>query len=669
MAKSIKKVRHKLQLSHLAGQRQLLSTDIDLSQIAFITRRLPTMRFDQAVVSGEINRTIEGASTVVINVNDHWGLIRKSGRLGKAVDIKLDGLWFRLCKVRKTGDNLQLTFESREIAVLRTYNERRVVGWGKMRRARFCQILVQEVKEFKIPFHCPDLETKKKTKDKDKKLKDRDLGFDSYKEPKFDAPGKLGLTIKGAKASRNQLANIEEVLDVGTGMALIRKLLVTSVMTVIQESSANNLPYGDRDSVGMFQQRPSQGWKGLQNIPKAAEEYFTRAQRYNAGNPKSEYWEVCQAVQRSAYPKAYAAHRKEAERIVTAYGVAGGDLGTDGEVDDANLMSTVTPTDIDKFQFTRGRTVTKPGGREAWEKEDSWSCLQRLADEVNWRCFEVSGEIYFTTETHLFKSSPRARISENSQGIDYIDWDYDVGKRESTVEVTARIDRWRAAPGTVIEIHEQGPVNGRWLVVDYRRSLFDPLARITLKKPEARLPEAKKEDMTGLWDNQIKSPGDAYVPTPGYTQREGTSLKNSLGSGANGVADALFDIAAEAGGSGVYVGSDLRSQDKLPSGSYSDHAENNEFRAARDIGVKGIDLLVGPPSPKLDKGAAAIGDALGKKWTGKSTIIEDVDFHGFRIQVIWRTPKYGGHMGHIHVGVRDKTIPATRLSAGYQRPG
>ena len=78
--------------------------------------------------------------------------------------------------------------------------------------------------------------------------------------------------------------------------------------------------------------------------------------------------------------------------------------------------------------------------------------------------------------------------------------------------------------------------------------------------------------------------------------------------------------------------------------------------AARDIGVRGIDLLAGPPSPKLDEACAAIGAAFGKDYgsgkTGPFQSADNISFKGFRVQIIWRTSKWGGHMGHIHIGVR-----------------
>ncbi len=72
--------------------------------------------------------------------------------------------------------------------------------------------------------------------------------------------------------------------------------------------------------------------------------------------------------------------------------------------------------------------------------------------------------------------------------------------------------------------------------------------------------------------------------------------------------------------------------------------------------MKGIDCLTGPPSPKLDKAIVDIGKALGRDYgsgtSGPFQSADNIQFKGYRVQVIWRTTKWGGHMGHIHIGAK-----------------
>jgi hypothetical protein len=528
MAKSLKQVRGKLKLSRLESQTELLQHDLDVDGIQLIHPKHKPFKIGEAVIDGTINRTIEGASTVELTVNDRYGYIRRSGMLGSAVDINLDGLWFRLVKVSKQGVNLTLTFESREVAILRTYNKFRASAWNQITRTRFAQILVNEVREFKIPFVCPELHRnlKKERRDKANKAKQRDPGFLNWTGAlkRMEEKG-TPVKIKGQKPTTAQLNNIETVLDVGDSYVTQtdslgrplkyapRKMLVIAIMVGIQESTCYNKSEGEGTSVGFFQEIDTWGSvKERTNLEHSAKRFYDKLARIivKPERRNNTYNDLAQAVQLSGHPNAYGQWRVEAERIVTAYGLVG---DNDKDTFDANNMGDLAvAAGVDKYQFMRGRPRSRedPDG----EKEDSWTCLNRLAGEVHWRCFEVSGSVYFISEPRLFKSASRAFISEDSEGVDWIDFDYDPGKKNATVRITGRASKWEAPPGSVITIQDTGVVNGRWLVTDIRRKVFDTSVTITLKKPRSKLPEPKQQDVTGVWDygqNQTKE----YSPTPG----------------------------------------------------------------------------------------------------------------------------------------------------------
>ena len=93
-----------------------------------------------------------------------------------------------------------------------------------------------------------------------------------------------------------------------------------AMATVYQESGIRNLDYGDRDSVGLFQQRPSAGWGSEKQL---MDPYYATTKFYNA-MVKVKDWEtrditkVAQAVQRSAYPDAYKQHEPDARVLASA---------------------------------------------------------------------------------------------------------------------------------------------------------------------------------------------------------------------------------------------------------------------------------------------------------------------------------------------------------------
>lgn len=514
--------RRKLEPSKLAQQIEFLHDHVPVDELRLVTKGR-TFELSESIVGGEVHRTIDGASTLKLTVSDYYGKIRNSGMLGAEVDIKLDGLWFRLVAVSKTGNDLELTFESREVAILRTFKKKRVVGWGTMKRTQFVRILMNEAPATRqIPFICPEGKPLKKDKTEDEKVIDREYGFaprkSMYAHGVLAAEGATttttssstaGLKVKSKVADATQIANIGGVIQVGVDNVPIvnkhnRKIIVCAIMTIIQESTCYNIPHGDRDSVGLFQQRPSQGWgtpEECQDLVHASKEFYTRAIKADAKEPNLSYNDLCQRVQRSGYPDAYANWRTQAEKWVTAYGIAGWDSEETTDVGTFNL-SNEWEQDAIEFQFTRGSAKTLPGGRKGWKEEDTWTCMNRLAEEVNWRCFECSGKVYFISEPKLFKSAPRARVSELSPGVDWIDFNYDVGKTNGQCTITGRAGLWAAPPGTCIEIFNNGPVNGRWLVTDITRGIFSPDVSITVKKPRVKLPEpTQAQDEGGLWDN------------------------------------------------------------------------------------------------------------------------------------------------------------------------
>lgn len=147
---------------------------------------------------------------------------------------------------------------------------------------------------------------------------------------------------------------------------------------------------------------------------------------------------------------------------------------------------------------------------------------------------------------------------------------------------------------------------------------------------------------------------------------EDTALYAGL-EGAAGVAQdaigAVGDaVAGAAGAAGAAALVDGAAQVAAPYGTTvvsayrpgddGDHGSNDGDQAARDIGQDGVDAHVGPPTPKLDRAAVAVGAMFGRRYQAGQRIVDTFNWKGYRVQIIWRTPAYGGHMGHIHVGIR-----------------
>ncbi len=104
-----------------------------------------------------------------------------------------------------------------------------------------------------------------------------------------------------------QMANAATITAVGLRKKMPEQAVVIALATAFQESKLENLDTGDRDSVGLFQQRPSQGWGTPEKIqdPRYAAGKFYSALKKVKGWQKMRVTDAAQKVQRSAYPNAY----------------------------------------------------------------------------------------------------------------------------------------------------------------------------------------------------------------------------------------------------------------------------------------------------------------------------------------------------------------------------
>jgi hypothetical protein len=104
-----------------------------------------------------------------------------------------------------------------------------------------------------------------------------------------------------------QMANAATIAAMGVRRKMPERAVVVALATALQESKLENLTGGDRDSVGLFQQRPSQGWGTAEEIrdPRYAARKFYDALRKVRGWEKMRVTDAAQRVQRSAYPAAY----------------------------------------------------------------------------------------------------------------------------------------------------------------------------------------------------------------------------------------------------------------------------------------------------------------------------------------------------------------------------
>jgi cell wall-associated NlpC family hydrolase len=121
--------------------------------------------------------------------------------------------------------------------------------------------------------------------------------------------------------SSAQLGNAQIIAQVGVSMGVPMPGETIAIATALQESDLQNLDYGDRDSLGLFQQRPSQGWgtpAQIMNPSYAARQFYTQLLQVPGWRSMSTT-EAAQAVQRSGFPEAYEKWSGEAAALAADF--------------------------------------------------------------------------------------------------------------------------------------------------------------------------------------------------------------------------------------------------------------------------------------------------------------------------------------------------------------
>lgn len=158
---------------------------------------------------------------------------------------------------------------------------------------------------------------------------------ESYAGGSYGAPGagKYG----GSRLNSEQLKNAAIIASVGSSMG--ERAIRVGLMTALQESTLRNLSGGDRDSVGLFQQRAPWGpFSARHNPRESAKMFFHGGRGGQRGLDDIPDWQrlsngaAAQRVQVSAFPGAYAKWSDEASAILGSLKAGGGGGGGGGNV-------------------------------------------------------------------------------------------------------------------------------------------------------------------------------------------------------------------------------------------------------------------------------------------------------------------------------------------------
>ncbi|CAM5258330.1 Heavy metal transporter OS=Streptomyces tendae OX=1932 GN=GUR47_15180 PE=4 SV=1 [Streptomyces tendae] len=187
-----------------------------------------------------------------------------------------------------------------------------------------------------------------------------------------------------------QAVNAATITAVGTARKLPERAVTIALATALQESALRNLDHGDKDSLGLFQQRPSQGWGKREEIMDPA---------YSAGLFYDHLVEIpgyldlpltdaAQRVQRSAFPDAYAKHEPDAELLAAALtGRSAATLTCDGRPGSTPEKG----PDAVRAALVRdfGHTVLRPAGAAVADGGDTGTGAARASGTSDGRTVTV----------------------------------------------------------------------------------------------------------------------------------------------------------------------------------------------------------------------------------------------------------------------------------------
>lgn len=186
--------------------------------------------------------------------------------------------------------------------------------------------------------------------------------------------------------SPEQARNATLIAAVGVRRGLPARAVSIALATAYQESKIVNIDYGDRDSLGLFQQRPSQGWGTAEQVQ---DEYYAINAFYDAlekidGYQRMRITEAAQRVQRSGFPEAYEDHAADARAlasVLTGYSGGGRFSCVVREPEEPGRARQVVRTleqafgDLDTSVGPRRDVTVRVGGGEAGARR-GWAVAQ-----------------------------------------------------------------------------------------------------------------------------------------------------------------------------------------------------------------------------------------------------------------------------------------------------
>ena len=483
----------------------------------------------EGIIDAELNRTIEGASTVVVKVRDPQKLWRQAGvfdairgseeleeggRRSKSdrheaeliLSEELPGggtreLCFVIAGATKKVDEYTITFEDREMHMLREDDQpaRMVRSARDHNLAHFVRMLIErrfgKIGE-QVGFHCPELNVIQPVEQTKQQVK-ADLRVGG---------GRGKYTVNGENADTEQENNINIVLQVCDDLKTPEAARIAIIEAGIAESSFRSRNRNPKEGAdGVFQLIPSTAAStGLSPFDtEGTARHWLQTGYYGKGggielaHKGMAPGEIALAVEGAAVgPGFFDAHESEAKKIIAAAGV-GSESAPAGREREPVVYE-----------------VNQPGEKE--EEPNTLRGIEEYAKKYGWRFFKIGTEFYFMHDSSSLKTqNPKlSNVSEDMEGILDVQWELDcnVRAKKSTVSIECRAYLWNPEPGQAVTIAESvGPAElaeGKWIVFNIERpDITDNATLVELVRPV----RAKAEKVGSL---KLAGPKQKIVRTP-----------------------------------------------------------------------------------------------------------------------------------------------------------
>ncbi|WP_308014005.1 hypothetical protein [Streptantibioticus parmotrematis] len=259
-----------------------------------------------------------------------------------------------------------------------------------------------------------------------------------------------------------QVRNASTITNIARTRSLSPRAAVIAVATAMQESGLNNLTHGDLDSVGLFQQRPSQGWGTVGQLtdPVYATDRFYDALIKVADWQTMPLAQAAQTVQQSDVPNAYAKWEQDAGALVAKtwglHAVTSVSTGcdSDGSHDPAAHFTTTNPrTPVQAIAAAR-----KAAGSTGWYRR----CDNFVAQAYGWGS---SGSVSANAHWNRLVDAGLAHPGDNAPPPGALLF-YDTGESAGHVALYLGDDMVASndivSDGTIGIVHRKDLTDGTW---------------------------------------------------------------------------------------------------------------------------------------------------------------------------------------------------------------